>query len=628
MKSKTQMREIHLPRRLLRRIEKPARYLGGEWNSISKEANLADGRPRLRFAFCFPDIYEVGMSNLALRILYDLLNRRDDQLCERFFEPGADLRGIMIRENIPLFSVENGRVLKDFDFVGFTLQYEMSFPTVLDMLKLGGIPLLQKDRREEDPLVVAGGPVVFNAEPVADFFDLIMIGEGEELLPEVMDCYRKVRAEGGCKADFLKAAAQIEGVYVPSFYEAVYEEDGRFRELKALKDFVPKRPVKRIVRDLDATSAPEKVLVPHIEIVHDRVFLELYRGCGNGCRFCQAGMIYRPLRENSAETLVNRARAMLASSGYEELGLMSLSTGDYSELFPLIEALLPELEESHVNLSLPSLRLDSVSMELLDRVSRTRKAGLTFAPEAGSQMARDRINKNIQESDLLTAAREAFIKGWDRLKLYFMLGLPGETDEDIYGIADLCKKLLSLWQEVREESAGPRRKLIITVSTSFFIPKPWTPFQYVAQISRLEMERRQGLLASLLKDRRLSYQWHDFDTSEIEALLARGDRRLSRVLLHVVEEGAFMEGERQNFSYERWLRALSREGLDLDFFAHRERPENENFPWDFIETGLKKSFLWQEYQRGLEGQCSPDCRKGCRACGASSYRAAICLSEK
>ncbi|MCI6603478.1 MAG: TIGR03960 family B12-binding radical SAM protein [Clostridiales bacterium] len=628
MMSKTQMREIHLPRRLLRRIEKPARYLGGEWNSISKEANLADGRPRLRFAFCFPDIYEVGMSNLALRILYDLLNRRDDQLCERFFEPGTDLREIMIRENIPLFSVENGRVLKDFDFVGFTLQYEMSFPTVLDMLNLGGIPLLQKDRGEEDPLVVAGGPVVFNAEPVADFFDLIMIGEGEELLPEVMDCYRKVRTEGGCKADFLKAAAQIEGVYVPSFYEAVYEEDGRFRELKALKDFVPKRPVKRIVRDLDATSAPEKVLVPHIEIVHDRVFLELYRGCGNGCRFCQAGMIYRPLRENSAETLVNRARAMLASSGYEELGLMSLSTGDYSELFPLIEALLPELEESHVNLSLPSLRLDSVSMELLDRVSRTRKAGLTFAPEAGSQMARDRINKNIQESDLLTAAREAFIKGWDRLKLYFMLGLPGETDEDIYGIADLCKKLLSLWQEVREESAGPRRKLIITVSTSFFIPKPWTPFQYVAQISRLEMERRQGLLASLLKDRRLSYQWHDFDTSEIEALLARGDRRLSRVLLHVVEEGAFMEGERQNFSYERWLRALSREGLDLDFFAHRERPEDENFPWDFIETGLKKSFLWQEYQRGLEGQCSPDCRKGCRACGASSYRAAICLSEK
>lgn len=628
MKAKTQMREVHLPRRLLRRIEKPARYLGGEWNSISKEANLADGRPRLRFAFCFPDIYEVGMSNLALRILYDLLNRREDQLCERFFEPGADLREIMIRENIPLFSVENGRVLKDFDFVGFTLQYEMSFPTVLDMLKLGGIPLLQKDRGEEDPLIVAGGPVVFNAEPVADFFDLIMIGEGEELLPEVMDCFRKVRAEGGCKADFLKAAARIEGVYVPSFYEAVYEEDGRFRELKALTDFVPKRPVKRIVRDLDTTLAPEKVLVPHIEIVHDRVFLELYRGCGNGCRFCQAGMIYRPLRENSAETLVSRARAMLASSGYEELGLMSLSTGDYSELFPLIEALLPELEESHVNLSLPSLRLDSVSMELLDRVSRTRKAGLTFAPEAGSQLARDRINKNIQESDLLTAACEAFIKGWDRLKLYFMLGLPGETDEDIYGIADLCKKLLKLWQDVREENAGPRRKLLITVSTSFFIPKPWTPFQYVAQISRLEMERRQGLLASLLKDRRLSYQWHDFDTSEIEALLARGDRRLSRVLLNVVEEGAFMEGERQNFSYERWQRALAKEGLDLDFYAHRERPEDEHFPWDFIETGLKKSFLWQEYQRGLEGQCSPDCRKGCRACGASRYRAAICLREK
>lgn len=613
---------IQIPRRILRAVEKPARYLGGEWNSVHKEETDEKGNELIHFAFCFPDSYEVGMSNLALRIIYSLLNREDDIFCERVFMPAHDMLEKMEEEEVPLFSIETGRTLNGFDIIGFTLQYEMSFPTILAMLAQGKIPLFQKDRNENDPFVIAGGPVVFNAEPVADFFDLMMIGDGEELLPELMETYRRWRESGAERNEFLRMASKIEGVYIPSFYEAEYDENGQFLSMRPKYDNLPTRIKKRVIRDMNGSYVPLDVIVPNLEIVHDRVFLELYRGCANGCRFCQAGMIYRPVRERSAEKLFSQAEAMLKESGYEEIGLLSLSSGDYSGLTALIDRLLPYCEENHVNFSLPSLRLDSVSMELLDKISRTRKAGLTFAPEAGSQILRDRINKNILEKDLLEAAAMAFELGWDRLKLYFMLGLPGETDEDILGIADLCKKLLDLRQEITRGSK--RRKVMITVSTSFFIPKPWTPFQWEAQISKEEMERRQLLLANALRDGRISYQWHDFETSEIEALLARGDRRLSAVLYDVWEQGGRMESERYGFSYERWTNALLRAGLDMNSFVTRERKQEEAFPWDIIDPGVRKDFLRREKERAASEQTTADCRSYCQACGASCFSSGIC----
>lgn len=613
---------VEIPRRILRTVEKPARYLGGEWNSARKEDLDQNGKERIHFAFCFPDSYEVGMSNLALRILYALLNREEDLFCERVFMPAGDMLKEMEAHNIPLFSVETGRSLEAFDLIGFTLQYEMSYPTVLAMLAQGKVPLFQKDRGEQDPFVVAGGPVVFNAEPVADFFDLMMIGEGEEVLPELIEVYRRWRESGAKREEFLRLASELEGVYVPSYYEPEYGKDGRFLALRPQRPGLPQRIRKRVIRDLNRCFVPVDVMVPNLEIVHDRVFLELYRGCANGCRFCQAGMIYRPVRERSSDTLFAQAETMIKTSGYEEIGLLSLSSGDYSELTGLIDRLLPYCEENHINFSLPSLRLDSVSMELLDKISRTRKAGLTFAPEAGSQNMRDRINKNILEQDLLDAAAMAFELGWDRLKLYFMLGLPDETDEDILGIADLCRKLLALRQELTKGTK--RRKVMITVSTSFFIPKPWTPFQWEAQISREEMERRQLLLANALRDSRISYQWHDFDTSEIEALLARGDRRLSAVLYDVWLHGGRMESERHGFSYQRWMDALRRCGIDMDFYVSRERARDEIFPWDMIDPGVKKDFLLREKERAAMTVTTADCRSGCQACGALCFQAGIC----
>ena len=619
------MRRIRLPRHILRSIENPARYLGGEWKSVSKDERTKDGRRRLRFAFCFPDLYEIGMSNLALRILYDIINRKDDWVCERFFSPAPDLREIMKREGIPLFSIEEGHVLSEMDIVGFTLQYEMSFPTILDMLDLGGVPLLQSQRREADPLVVAGGPVAFNAEPIAAFFDLIMIGDGEELLPEVISLWDEMKAAGFQKKDFLRKAASIEGVYVPSLYRAVFDEDGHFSELRPIDDAAPPRVRKRVVKNLDAVPAPCEVLVPNVEIVHDRVFLELFRGCANGCRFCQAGMIYRPVRERSPETLLRQAEEMLRGSGYEEIGLLSLSTGDYSQLIELCDGLLAYAAPQHINLSLPSLRLNSVSMELLERASRTRKSGLTFAPEAGTQIARNRINKNITEHDLIEAARDAFANGWDRLKLYFMLGLPGETDEDILGIAELCQELIKIWQTLHR---GERRRLHITVSTSIFIPKPWTPFQWEGQISIEEMARRQKLLARALRHPAIRYQWHDFETSFIEAVLARGGRELSDVLLELHRQGAWMESENFGFSYERWMKAFESCGIDARAIASAERDEDEAFPWDFMDPGPAKAFLLKERSKSRLAETTPDCYQACSGCGSGRFACGLCPEAK
>lgn len=621
------MSSVHLPRRILRSVEKPARYCGGEWNSVLKSDKNPDGQERIHFAFCFPDTYEVGMSNMALQILYGVLNELDNVYCERAFAPGEDLRSILIEEKIPLFANETGRPLNQFDFVGFTLQYEMSFPTVLDMLSLGGIPIWQRDRKERDPFVVGGGPVVYNPEPVADFFDLFMIGEGEEIIGELMEAYDSYQRSQETRNDFLRRVAQIPGIYVPSLYWPEYDDKGQFTGLIPLSKEIPDRIQKRIIPQLDEAPMPLKPIVPFIEVVHDRAFLELYRGCGNGCRFCQAGMTYRPVRERRLETLLSAAEKILDNTGYEEIGLLSLSTGDYSQLMPLADGLLNLTESSHVNLSLPSLRLNSVSLDLLDRASRTRKSGLTFAPEAGSQTLRDRINKNVQESDLLTAAQYAFQKGWDRLKLYFMLGLPQETDEDILAIADLCRELIDLWNHLRGEGRV-KRKLQITVSTSFFIPKPWTPYQWEAQIPMEEMHRRRTLLSGALRMREVTYQWHDYDSSVVEAFLAKGDRRLAPVLERVHQQGGWMESETHGFSMERWIEASRQEGMDMEAFVQIKGTPDQIFPWDFIDTGVNKYFLYEENQRSQQGMTSPDCHYGCRSCGVHRYQAGICPTGK
>lgn len=612
---------VHLAPHLLRSVEKPARYLGGEWNSVRK-AEPAEGPGLIHFAFCFPDLYEVGMSNLALHILYGLLNEIADVFCERVFAPDFDMREAMRREKLPLFALETGRILAAFDLIGFTLQYEMSYATIVAMLQDGGVPIWQKDRTEADPFVICGGPVVANAEPVAPFFDLMMIGEGEEVLPKLIDIYRRWRAAGEPRQRFLEEAGQLEGVYVPSFYAPRYDTAGHFKSLDVIHPGAPHRIRKQIIRDLDKSYVPLHTLVPNIAIVHDRIFLELYRGCGNGCRFCQAGMIYRPVRERKYQTLLEQAEAMYWSSGYEEIGLLSLSTGDYSQLEDLTSALVERFAPRHVNLSLPSLRLDSVSLELLERASTTRRSGLTFAPEAGSQRVRDVINKNIQESDLIEAARFAFARGWDRLKLYFMIGHPGESDEDVLGIADLARKLIELWKGAN--TGQPRRRLHLSISVAFFIPKPWTPFQWMGQISREEMRRRIGLLQQALRHPAIELSWADPEDSEVEAMLAKGDRRMAKAIAAVVAAGGYLEGERRGFSYERWQEAFAAAGLNVTEIAHQDIPETAPLAWDFWELGVRKDFLRAERQRAQGAQTSVSCRQGCRACGAWRFAAGIC----
>ncbi|MDO5033223.1 MAG: TIGR03960 family B12-binding radical SAM protein [Eubacteriales bacterium] len=617
------MEKVELSRQVLRQVEKPAQYLGGEWNMVEKADLDAQGQPRIHFAFCFPDIYEVGMSNLALRIIYGLLNAQDDVYCERVFSPMADMRDHMRQAQLPPFSVETQRPLGAFDIVGFTLQYELSYSTILDMLAQAGIPLWQKERTDQDPLVVAGGPCVYNPEPVADFFDLIMIGEGEEILLELLDLYRQARSESWNRKRLLLEASQIPGMYVPSLYQAHYDDQGNFASLEALNHQAPARIQKRIIKNMDQVFTPLDVLVPNIEIVHDRIFLELYRGCASGCRFCQAGMIYRPVRERSLANLLAQSEYMLAHSGYEEIGLLSLSTGDYSHLDQLCQEILARHGEDHVNLSLPSLRLDSVSMDLLDQVSTNRKSGLTFAPEAGSQAARDRINKNILKSDLLETARYAFELGWERLKLYFMLGLPGESDEDVEGIADLCYELLDIWADFCRRKQKKRR-LKITVSTAIFIPKPWTPFQWEGQISLEQMDHKVKILQEKLRHPAITYQWHGYESSRIEAALAKGDRRMAQVLYLVHQAGAWLEGERQFFSYERWLQAFDQVGLDLDALVSHEIPAGQALAWDFIDPGVHKAYLLRERQRALEGETTPSCRQTCNLCGAQQFGTGIC----
>ena len=598
---------------ILKSVSKPGRYIGGEYNSIIKDKNNV----KCRFAFAFPDSYEIGMSNLGVRILYDVLNKEKDIWCERVYAPWPDMMEKMRAHDIPLSAVESGDAVRNFDIVGFSLQYELCYTTALVMLKLSGIPLYSKDREENDPIIVAGGPCVYNAEPVADFFDLINVGEGEEVLVEISRLYVQMKDDGSyTRAAFLRKAAEIEGVYIPSFYDVSYNEDNTIKEYKPKFDGVPKKIRKRIIADLDTVSYPEKLVMPYVETVHDRIVLEVYRGCIRGCRFCQAGMVYRPIREKSPETLCKAAKCLYENTGYEEISLISLSISDYSRLRELTDGLLEWTDDAHVSLSLPSLRLDSFSEELMQKISSVRTGGLTFAPEAGTQRLRDVINKNVTEDDLRRSVGIAFKGGKNNVKLYFMNGLPTETDEDIVGIANTAQTVVGCYFALPKPER-PKGGVSVTISVSCFIPKPFTPFQWEKQDSLESLEAKQKLLKESITDRRIRYTYHDAKVSRVEGILARGDRRLAKAIERVVENGAVFDAWDEYFDYDRWMDALRDEGIDPDFYTVRGYAEDEILPWDIIDAGVTKEYLLRERKKAYEAKTTPACSEHCNGCGAN-----------
>lgn len=595
---------------VLFRVEKPARYIGGELNSYNKDLKDID----IRYAFCFPDVYEVGMSHLGMKILYYILNERKDTFCERVFAPWPDMGKIMREENISLYGLESKDPIKDFDFIGFTLQYEMSYTNILNMLDLAGVTIKASERGEEEPIVMCGGPCAYNPEPLYNIADMFVLGEGEELNSKILDLYKKYKGKGK-KKEFLREASKIRGVYIPSLYEVTYKEDNTIKEFKPIYDDVPKKVKKVIVNNINDVVYPDKFVVPYTDIVHDRIVLETFRGCTRGCRFCQAGMIYRPIREKKTEALLELSDKLIKNTGYDEITLSSLSICDYSDIQNLVFSMVERHKEGKVGVTLPSLRIDSFSVDLIKEIQKVRKTGLTFAPEAGSQRMRDVINKGVTEENLMTSVKSAFEAGWSTIKLYFMLGLPYETLEDVMGIAELGQKVVGKYYEVPKEIR--KKGLKVTVSTSIFVPKPFTPFQWAPQDTMEEVRKKIEALRGNIKSKQITYNWHESLVSYMEAIFARGDRRLCDVLIKAFEKGARFDGWNQYFDFNIWKEALEECNVDGDFYAYRQREYDEILPWDFVDTGVSKEFLMRENERAKKAEVTPDCRQGCKNCGVN-----------
>ncbi|MHB9925175.1 TIGR03960 family B12-binding radical SAM protein [Clostridium botulinum] len=595
---------------VLFRVEKPARYIGGELNSYNKDLNDID----IRYAFCFPDVYEVGMSHLGMKILYYILNERKDTFCERVFAPWPDMEKIMREENIPLYGLESKDPIKDFDFIGFTLQYEMSYTNILNMLDLAGVTIKASERGEEEPIVMCGGPCAYNPEPLYNIADMFVLGEGEELNTKILDLYKKYKGKGK-KKEFLREASKIRGVYIPSLYEVTYKKDNTIKEFKPLYDDVPTKVKKVIVNSINDVVYPDRFVVPYTDIVHDRIVLETFRGCTRGCRFCQAGMIYRPVREKKTERLLELSDKLIKNTGYDEVTLSSLSICDYSDIQNLVFSMVERHKEGKVGVTLPSLRIDSFSVDLIKEIQKVRKTGLTFAPEAGSQRMRDVINKGVTEENLMTSVKSAFEAGWSTIKLYFMLGLPYETLEDVIGIAELGQKVVQKYYEVPKEVR--KKGLKVTVSTSIFVPKPFTPFQWEPQDTMEDVRKKIEAVRGAIKSKQITYNWHESLVSYMEAIFARGDRRICDVLIKAFEKGARFDGWNQYFDFNIWKEALEESNVDGDFYAYRQREYDEILPWDFVDTGVSKEFLMRENERAKKAEITPDCRQGCKNCGVN-----------